>query len=85
MLRSEEIDWIEAAANYVKLFARGSRFTLRSTMAQLEGRLDPAQFARIHRSTMINLDRVREIKPKWHGDFDVLLSNGKSLRSVRGS
>ena len=88
MLRAAEVDWVEAAANYVRIHARGRVFVLRTTMAALEGRLDPRQFARIHRSTIVNVDRVREIRPEWHGDFDVVLADGKTLRlsrSYRGS
>ncbi len=88
MLRVAEIDWIEAAANYVRIHARGGMFVLRATMAAIEERLDPRQFARIHRSTIVNVDRVREIRPEWHGDFDVVLADGKTLRlgrSYRGA
>lgn len=83
LLRGEEVDWIEAAANYVKFHARGQHFTLRITMAALEVSLDPRRFARIHRSTIVNLDRVREIKPEWHGDYDVILTTGDTLRLGR--
>ncbi len=83
MLRADEVDWIEAAANYVRFHARGTSFLLRGTMAALEGTLDPRQFARIHRSTIVNLDRVREVRPEWHGDFDVVLANGEVLRMSR--
>ena len=75
--------WIEAAANYVRFHARGKAFLLRTTMAQLEQELDPRRFARIHRSTIVNLDRVREIRPEWHGDYDVLLTTGDTLRLGR--
>ena len=88
MLRTEEIDWIEAAANYVRVQARGRVFVLRGTMQALERRLDPRQFARIHRSTIVNVDRVREIRPEWHGDYDVVLADGHTLRlgrSYRGA
>jgi two-component system LytT family response regulator len=83
MLRADEVDWIEAAANYVRFHARGRAFLLRGTMAALERTLDPRQFARIHRSTIVNLDRVREVRPEWHGDFDVVLSGGEVLRMSR--
>ena len=88
MLRAEEVDWIEAAANYVRVHARGRVFVLRGTMNALERRLDPRQFARIHRSTIVNVDRVREIRPEWHGDYDVVLADGRTLRlgrSYRGA
>ncbi len=83
LLRAEEVDWIEAAANYVRFHARGKVYLLRTTMAQLEQDLDPRRFARIHRSTIVNLDRVREIRPEWHGDYDVLLTTGDTLRLGR--
>jgi two-component system LytT family response regulator len=83
LLRAEEVDWIEAAANYVRFHARGTSFLLRGTMAALERTLDPRQFARIHRSTIVNLDRVREIRPEWHGDYDVILAGGATLRLGR--
>jgi two-component system LytT family response regulator len=83
LLRAEEVDWIEAAANYVRFHARGKVYLLRATMAQLEEELDPRRFARIHRSTIVNLDRVREIRPEWHGDYDVLLTTGDVLRLGR--
>jgi len=83
LLRSEEVDWVESAANYVRVHARGASFLVRITMTELERRLDPARFTRIHRSTIVNTDRIREIRPEWHGDFDVVLTNGKSLRLSR--
>jgi len=83
LLRAEEIDWVESAANYVRLFARGANYLIRMTMTELERRLDPRHFARIHRSTIVNINRVKEIRPEWHGDFDVLLGNGKTLRMSR--
>ena len=83
LLRAEEVDWIEAAANYVRFHARGKVFHLRATMAALEATLDPRRFARIHRSTIVNLDRVKEIRPEWHGDYDVLLTTGEVLRLGR--
>lgn len=83
LLRAEEVDWIEASANYVKFHARGRVYLLRGTMAALERTLDPRWFARIHRSTIVNLDRVREIRPEWHGDYDVVLATGDVLRLGR--
>jgi two-component system LytT family response regulator len=83
LLRVTEIDWIEAAANYLRIHAAGRVYTLRGTMAAVTERLDPRQFARIHRSTIVNIDRVREIRPEWHGDYDVVLQTGKVLRLSR--
>ena len=73
----------EAQGNYVKLTTRAGQHLLRITMSELERRLDPKRFARIHRSTMVNIDRIKEITPAWHGDFEVLLHDGQRLRLSR--
>jgi two-component system LytT family response regulator len=83
LLKMDEVWWIDAAQNYVELHARGGTFLVRGTMNELEARLDPAQFARIHRSTVVNLDRVRDITPTWNGDFDVVLHDGTALKLSR--
>jgi two-component system LytT family response regulator len=80
----EEIDWIEAADNYVRLHAGGERHLLRETMASVEARLDPAHFARIHRSSIVNLSRVRELEPTFNGEYSVLLRSGARLTLSRG-
>jgi two-component system LytT family response regulator len=73
----------EAQGNYVRLKTGNGHHLLRITMAELEKRLDPKRFARIHRSTMVNIDRIKEITPAWHGDFEVLLTDGQRLRLSR--
>jgi two-component system LytT family response regulator len=83
MLRTAEIDWISSAGDYVKLYSRGRTFLIRLTMSEIEEKLEPERFARIHRSTIVNLDRVDEIRPLVHGDFDVLLKDGTTLRLSR--
>lgn len=83
LIRTGDIDWIESAANYVRIHARGASYMLRATMTDLERQLDPVQFARIHRTTIVNVDRVKEINPEWHGDFDVVLRDGTTLRLSR--
>jgi two-component system LytT family response regulator len=83
LVRAADIDWVDAAANYVRLNTRGHGFLLRMTLAEMERRLDPAQFTRIHRSTIVNTARVREIKPDAHGDYEVLLLDGRTLRMSR--
>jgi two-component system, LytTR family, response regulator len=83
----EEVDWFEAAGNYVKIHTGSERLLLRETMANLEQRLDPDRFARIHRSTIVNLKRVKELEPWFHGDYVVRLHDGQKLtlsRSHRG-
>lgn len=83
ILRAEEIDWLQAAANYVEVHARGKSFLIRSTISNLADRLDPRRFARIHRSTIVNIDRVAEIRSDAHGDYDVTLATGHVLRMTR--
>jgi two-component system LytT family response regulator len=75
---------VEAAENYVTLVTERGRHLLRLTLADMEQQLDPSSFARIHRSTIVNLDRVREIVPDSHGDCDVRLANGTVYRLSRG-
>ena len=84
LLKTEEVDWIEAASNYVELHARGHSYLIRMTLTELYETLDPAMFARIHRSTVVNLDRIKEITLGDAGDFVVWLHDGSSLRLSRG-
>ena len=83
-LKAEEIDWVEAADNYVQLHVGKEVHLLRETMARLEASLDPARFLRIHRSTIVNLDRVKEMHPWFSGEYVVLLNDGTQLRLSRG-
>jgi len=74
---------IEAAGNYAEIHARGTTYLVRDTMAALEKRLDPARFARIHRSTIVSIEHVTEIEPDGGGDFVVTLDDGSQLRMTR--
>jgi len=82
-LRTEEIDWIEAAGNYLRLHVGNDMHLLRDTMNNLEARLRPDKFLRIHRSTMVNLERVKELQPWFHGDYKVILLDGTELTLSR--
>jgi two-component system LytT family response regulator len=82
-LRTEEIDWIEAAGNYLRLHVGNDMHLLRDTMNNLEARLHPDKFLRIHRSTMVNLERVKELQPWFHGDYKVILLDGTELTLSR--
>ena len=82
-LRMDEIDWIEAAGNYVNLHVGKEAFMLRGRMSELEKRFDPEQFFRIHRSTMVNLDRVKELQPLFKGEGIVVLKDGQKLSASR--
>ena len=83
-LRAGEIDWVEAAGNYLRLHAGREEHLLRETMAGLEARLDPGRFLRIHRSTIVNLDRVKRMEASFHGEYVVLLRDGTRLTLSRG-
>jgi two-component system LytT family response regulator len=79
-----DIDWIEAADNYVKVYARNVRYRVRQTIKSLESQLDPAQFARAHRSAIVNLDRVRSLDPMAAGEYVLTLSTGDKVALSRG-
>jgi two-component system LytT family response regulator len=83
-VKVEEIDWIEAEGDYMKFHVGGRSHLMRETMARLEARLDPRQFVRIHRSTIVNLDRVQKLSPAFAGEYAVILRDGTKLRLSRG-
>ena len=83
LLKASEVIWVASAANYVKVHTSSRSFVVRMPLAEVETRLDPMNFARISRSTILNIDRVREIRPLWHGDFEVFLQEGIQLRMSR--
>jgi two-component system LytT family response regulator len=82
-VRIDDIDWIEAAGNYVKLHAGRETHLMRETMSGIEKLLDPSRFLRIHRSAIVNLDRVREMQPWFSGEYTVILRDGTQLRLSR--
>jgi two-component system LytT family response regulator len=81
---TDEIDWIEAASNYVKLYSAGKGHLVRHTMNEMERKLDPRQFLRIHRSIIVNTKKIRGVQPCNSGEFIVTLVSGKELPSSRG-
>jgi two-component system LytT family response regulator len=83
LLKTEEIDWIEAEHNYVRLHTRGVTHLIRETMSALETKLSSKSFRRIHRSTIVNIERIKEIQPWFRGDAIVLLDNGQKLTASR--
>jgi two-component system LytT family response regulator len=83
-LKTSEIDWIEAEGDYVKFHVTGRTHLMRGTMASLETQLDPARFIRIHRSTIVNIDRLRKLSPSFEGEYAVILHDGTKLRLSRG-
>ena len=83
-LKAEEIDWIEAEGDYMKFHVSGRTHLMRETMARLEARLDPKRFIRIHRSTIVNIDRLRKLSPSFAGEYAVILHDGTKLKLSRG-
>lgn len=79
-LKTDEIDWIEAEGNYVALHVGKQRHLFRSAIGALEPQLDPKEFRRIHRSTLVNIDRIKELQPWFRGDYRVVLRDGTQLR-----
>ncbi|MCR6654295.1 MAG: LytTR family DNA-binding domain-containing protein [Opitutus sp.] len=83
-LKADEIDWIEAEGDYMKFHVAGRTHLMRETMARLEARLDPRRFIRIHRSTIVNIDRLRKLSPSFAGEYAVILHDGTKLKLSRG-
>jgi len=83
-LRTETIDWIEAAGKFVHLHVGRTIHALRESMAELEQELDSARFLRISRSAIVYLDRIQEVQPWFQGDYVLILTDGTRLTSTRG-
>ena len=83
-LRTDQIDWIEAAGNYVRLHLGEESHLFRETMNRMEARLDGRRFVRIHRSRIVNTERVKELQPWFNGEHVVILQNGTRLTLSRG-
>jgi two-component system LytT family response regulator len=83
VVRVAEIDWIHADGNYVRIHAGGTTYLHREALSRLAEALDPAHFLRIHRATLVNLDRIKEIYPLFYGDCQVLLEDGTRLTLSR--
>jgi two-component system LytT family response regulator len=82
-VRTADIHWVEANRNYVRLHLRDRQYTVRQTMTELERRLGDGPFARIHKSTLVNLGAVREVQPWFGGDLLVILESGARLKVSR--
>jgi len=79
----EDVDWLEAAENYVQLHAGRAGHLIHVTMNTLEKSLDPETFVRIHRSVIVNVNRIKELQPALHGEYTITLTNGVRLQSGR--
>jgi two-component system LytT family response regulator len=83
-VKTAQIDYIESAGNYVVLHAGKENHVVRETMTALEDKLDPKQFLRISRSTLVNVEQIKELQPLFKGEHVVVLHNGKQLTMTRG-
>ncbi len=83
-LKTEEVDWIEAAGNYVRLNSGKDAHLIRDTMSALEAKLDPSRFVRIHRSIIVNIDKIKEFQHWFNGEYVIELVDGQKLTSSRG-
>ena len=84
VVEPSEIDWVEADGDYVRVYIGGRGYLVRHTIGRMEERLDPTRFQRIHRSTIVNVARVREVKPDGDRRYRVVLRDGTSLTMSRG-
>ena len=82
-VKTSDIDWIEAADNYVNLHVGNESHLHRETLTALAERLPPKKFMRISRSTIVNVDRIKELQPLFHGEYAVILRNGTTLTLSR--
>ncbi len=82
-VKMEEIDWVEAADNYVVLHLRNETHILRETMNSIQTRLDPGKFLRVHRSRIVNIERIKELQPWFHGEYLIVLNDGTQLTLSR--
>jgi two-component system LytT family response regulator len=82
-LKNDEIDWIEAAGNYVRLHVGTETHLLRETMNAIQKKLDTTTFIRIHRSTFVNIEKIKELQPWFHGEYVVIMRDGTQLTMSR--
>jgi two-component system LytT family response regulator len=82
-LETGEINWVEAEGNYVRLHTDKKAHLLRETISSLEEQLDPKKFLRVHRSTIVRIDSIRELQPWFHGEYHIILHNGTKLTLSR--
>jgi two-component system, LytTR family, response regulator len=83
-VRIQDIDWCEASGNYVRLHIGEQTHLVRGTMSHLESQLDPAQFVRIHRSAIVNVERIQELRSSFNGEYLITLSDKTRLTLSRG-
>lgn len=83
-VETEEIEYLKSEGNYVRLVTAAGSHLIRDSLGNLESRLDPERFLRIHRGTMVRIDRIREMEPLFQGEYHITLRSGARVRSSRG-
>jgi two-component system LytT family response regulator len=83
-MNTRDIDWIEAQDKYVRIHAGADHHLMRETISSLESRLDPRRFVRIHRSHLVNIDRIKKLEPLFNQEYQVVLRDGTKLVMSRG-
>ena len=83
-LKTEEIDWVEGAGDYLTLHSGSQTHLIRETMGNFHASLNPQKFLRIHRSTIVNIERIKDIRPVYKGEYVITLTSGISLKASRG-
>jgi two-component system LytT family response regulator len=83
LLETNTIDWIEGAGVYVIIHAGSKSYEYRATVGQLEQRLNPQNFIRVHRSAIVNTDRIQDLQPRTHGDYTILMKTGAEVMMSR--
>ena len=82
-VRVEEVDWVEAQGDYICLHSAGKKHLVREKISDMEAQLSPEQFVRIHRSTIVNIARIKEMQPLFHGEYTVVLHDNTRLTLSR--
>ncbi len=83
LVMTADIDWVDAAGDYMCIHAKGETHVMRITMKELEDQLDPSTFQRVHRSTIVNLDRVTKVCSHMNGEYHLILDNGSAIKMSR--
>jgi two-component system LytT family response regulator len=83
-LKVEEIDWVEGTSNYLSLHSGSQTHLIRETMGNFHAKLNPRKFLRIHRSTIVNIERIKDIQPLFKGEYVITLTSGRRLKASRG-
>jgi two-component system, LytTR family, response regulator len=82
-IQTEQIDWIEAERNYIRVHVGGRACLMRESLSRMETALNPAMFCRIHRSTIVNINRIQAVESSFRGEYLVVLHDGTRLPSGR--